>query len=61
VFVIDWDDVMLAPKERDFLFIPEYRVDSLTQQEISPFFQGYGVGTEIDWAALAYYRCERVV
>ena len=23
VFVIDWDEVMLAPKERDFIFIRE--------------------------------------
>lgn len=48
-FVIDWDDVMLAPRERDFLFIKE-----------TPFFAGYGE-IEIDWAALAYYRCERVI
>ena len=25
VFVIDWDDVMLAPKERDFIFVDESR------------------------------------
>jgi spectinomycin phosphotransferase len=51
VFVIDWDDVMLAPKERDFLFVDETG---------SPFFQGYGT-SEIDWAALTYYRGERVI
>ncbi len=52
VFVIDWDDVMLAPKERDFLFV--------NTDDSSPFFQGYGAA-EIDWAALTYYRCERVI
>ena len=52
VFVIDWDEVMLAPKERDFLFVREPQAD--------PFFQGYGQ-TEIDWIALTYYRWERVV
>jgi spectinomycin phosphotransferase len=55
VFVIDWDDVMLAPRERDFLFIKEGSV--LGE---APFFQGYGT-IEIDRVALTYYRCERVI
>jgi spectinomycin phosphotransferase len=52
VFVIDWDEVMLAPKERDFIFIREPGADA--------FFQGYGQ-TEIDWILLTYYLWERVV
>ena len=56
VFVIDWDDVMMAPKERDFLFVG----DPDGSKGPSPFFQGYGQ-TEIDWIALTYYRCERVI
>ena len=52
VFVIDWDDVMLAPKERDFIFIREPQADA--------FWQGYGQ-PEIDWVALTYYRWERTV
>jgi spectinomycin phosphotransferase len=52
VFVIDWDEVMLAPKERDFIFIRE--------PQATPFFQGYGQ-VEIDWIVLTYYRWERVV
>src|SRR5205807_2097731 len=52
VFVIDWDEVMLAPKERDFIFVREPQVDA--------FFQGYGQ-REIDWMALTYYLWERVV
>jgi spectinomycin phosphotransferase len=58
VFVIDWDDVMLAPKERDFIFFGEAPTDGSVGRP--PFFQGYGE-TEIDWIALAYYRWERVV
>ena len=27
VFVVDWDDVMLAPKERDFIFVNEASPD----------------------------------
>jgi spectinomycin phosphotransferase len=61
MFVIDWDDVMLAPKERDFIFIREVLADSSTRQKPSPFFQGYGGQTEIDWVALTYYQCERAV
>jgi spectinomycin phosphotransferase len=52
VFVIDWDEVMLAAKERDFIFVREPQADA--------FFQGYGQA-EIDWMALTYYRWERVV
>ncbi len=60
VFVIDWDDVMLAPKERDFLFVGEARADGLALQDTTPFFQGYGQA-EVDWVALTYYLWERVV
>lgn len=52
IFVIDWDDVMLAPRERDFIFVRE--------PVAGAFFQGYGQ-TEIDWVALTYYQCERAV
>jgi spectinomycin phosphotransferase len=58
VFVIDWDDVMLAPKERDFIFVRDS--DDSAQAEPAPFFQGYGEA-EVDWVALTYYRYERVV
>lgn len=52
VFVIDWDEVMLAPQERDFIFIREPEADA--------FWDGYGE-REIDWPALTYYLWERVV
>jgi spectinomycin phosphotransferase len=60
VFVIDWDEVMLAPKARDFLFVNESSVDSEALPGTLAFFQGYGQ-TDIDWIALIYYRYERVV
>jgi spectinomycin phosphotransferase len=60
VFVIDWDEVMLAPKECDFIFVNEPPKDSSIRQDLPPFFQGYGQ-TEIDWVALTYYHWERVV
>ncbi len=52
VCVIDWDEVMLAPKERDFIFVRPPHADA--------FFQGYGQA-EIDWVALTYFLWERVV
>ena len=52
VFVIDWDEVLLAPKERDFLFV--------RPPHAAAFYQGYGQA-EIDWVALTYFLWERVV
>lgn len=52
VFVIDWDEVMLAPRERDFIFVAQLEGDS--------FYKGYG-DVEIDWSVLTYYLLERVV
>lgn len=60
VFVIDWDEVMLAPKERDFLFVKEAPTASEALPGAPAFFQGYGQ-TDIDWIALTYYRYERVM
>lgn len=61
VHIIDWDDVMLAPKERDFLFTGDPApADGVAGDGPSPFFQGYGPD-EIDWVAIAYYRYERIV
>lgn len=60
VFVIDWDEVMLAPKERDFLFIKESSADCEALPGTPAFWEGYTV-VEIDWMALTYYRYERVV
>jgi len=60
MFVIDWDEVMLAPKERDFIFVKESLADSEALPGTPAFFQGYGQ-TEIDWIALTYFRYERVI
>jgi spectinomycin phosphotransferase len=61
LYVVDWDDPLLAPKERDLMFIGG-GVDNLwkSEREIDLFYQGYGE-TKIDFAALAYYRYERVI
>ena len=62
LYIVDWDDPILAPKERDLMFIgggQGFRV--LTpQEEEGLFYRGYGPA-EIDPVALAYYRYERII
>ncbi|MCC6894911.1 MAG: aminoglycoside phosphotransferase family protein [Anaerolineae bacterium] len=61
--IVDWDQPVLAPKERDLMFvgggIGSYTRRDLDAQEIY-FYQGYGE-TSVNPVALAYYRCERIV
>jgi spectinomycin phosphotransferase len=59
--IVDWDEPILAPKERDLMFIGG-GVGGIwnKDQEATWFYQGYGQ-TEIDLLALSYYRYERIV
>lgn len=61
LYIVDWDNPSLAPKERDLMFIGG-GIDGIWkgEREEAVFYQGYS-GTEIDWTALAYYRYERVI
>ena len=62
LFVVDWDGVCLAPRERDLMFVVEDA--SLETGPCHPqqawFFEGYGA-VPIDRKALAYYRGEWAV
>lgn len=51
--IVDWDQPILAPKERDLLFV-------VGGDHTAFFLEGYGQ-TRIDPLALAYYRYEWVV
>jgi spectinomycin phosphotransferase len=55
MFIVDWDDTLLAPKERDLMHVLEG--DSIRTREERLFFHGYG-DAEINQLALAYYRYE---
>jgi spectinomycin phosphotransferase len=55
LFIVDWDDTLLAPKERDLMFV--LGEDSIRTREEQMFFDGYG-NVEINQLALAYYRYE---
>ncbi len=63
LFIVDWDDPVLAPVERDLMF-PGVGVGLCFKDErsehIDLFFKGYG-DVELDPVLLAYYRNERVV
>jgi spectinomycin phosphotransferase len=61
LYIVDWDAPLLAPKERDLMFIGG-GIDEIwkTKREEAVFYEGYGK-TEINIAALAYYRYERVI
>ncbi len=61
LYVIDWDNLILAPKERDLMFIGG-GIGGIwsSPREESIFYGGYGP-TEIDPVALAYYRFARIV
>lgn len=61
LYLVDWDTLIVAPKERDLMFIGGGIGGAWTdEREIDQFYQGYGP-TEIDRTALAYYRYERIV
>lgn len=56
LWIVDWDEVVYAPKERDLTFVR----GGISRELVGPreeelFFQGYG-HTAVDPLALAYYR-----
>ena len=61
LYIVDWDNPLLAPKERDLMFIGG-GIDEIwkTKREEAVFYEGYSK-TEINLSALAYYRYERVI
>ena len=62
LYIVDWDTLIFAPKERDLMFIGAgIWVSSLTAaEEESLFYQGYGQ-TTINKDVLCYYRFERII
>jgi spectinomycin phosphotransferase len=59
LFVVDWDQPVMAPKECDLLFVTQGGF--LTNKPIvNLILRGYG-DSEIDWQVMAYYRFARAV
>jgi spectinomycin phosphotransferase len=60
-YIVDWDEPIMAPKERDLMFIGGGVANVWNNQhEEESFYQGYGK-TKINMIILAYYRYERIV
>jgi len=59
LYIVDWDNPIFAPKELDLAMVGGSAVWNGAREE-SLFYQGYGQ-VEIDPAALAYYRYERII
>lgn len=60
-FLVDWDQPILAPPERDLMFIGAGIGETwYRKREEELFYQGYG-HKKVNLTALAYYRYERIV
>ena len=61
LYIVDWDNPLLAPKERDLMFIGG-GIDNIwkSEREEAIFYEGYGK-IEINLSAMTYYRYERVI
>lgn len=61
VYIVDWDEPILAPIERDLMFIGGGVGNVWNKpREEELFYRGYGE-VDIDVSLLAYYRHERIV
>lgn len=59
LYVVDWDTMLFAPKERDLMAVG--MGGSWRGAEVEAwFYEGYGAA-EVDRHALAYYRYERII
>jgi spectinomycin phosphotransferase len=56
IWLVDWDEVVLAPRERDLMFVIEgIGAGLVTPPQTEHFFEGYGP-VNVDARRLAYYR-----
>ncbi len=61
LYVLDFDTLQLAPRERDLMFIGAGVAGHWQgAQECAWFYEGYGPA-QPDPQAIAFYRCERIV
>jgi spectinomycin phosphotransferase len=62
LYVVDWDTLIMAPKERDLMFIGGGIANKWnTKNEENYFYKGYGRQNNINKIIMAYYRYERII
>jgi spectinomycin phosphotransferase len=61
IHIVDWDQPLLAPGERDLMFVGAGIIGVWNRaEEAGWFYDGYG-RVEVNSTALAYYRSERII
>ena len=61
IYIVDWDDPIIAPKERDLMFIGGGVANVWNKpHEKELFYKGYGKA-EVNMTLLAYYQHERII
>lgn len=62
LYIVDWDTLIFAPKERDLMFVGAgiWNSGRTAAEEESLFYRGYGQ-TKINQDAICYYRFERII
>jgi spectinomycin phosphotransferase len=61
LYIVDWDDPILAPKERDLMFIGGGVANVWNNpEEEKLFYRGYGE-VSINRKLIAYYRADRIL
>jgi spectinomycin phosphotransferase len=58
IWIVDWDETVIAPKERDLMFVVDGGISRglVSEHAEQAFFRGYPRGN-LHRAALAYYKC----
>lgn len=60
-YVVDWDEAVFAPKERDLMFVSAgVGPSAISEQQSAKCFEGYGAASA-DPLGIAYYRYEWAV
>jgi spectinomycin phosphotransferase len=60
VWLVDWDDVIVAPRERDLIHVVGGVFAPVTPEQRAWFFDGYGPA-DLDPDRLTYHRCVRAL
>jgi spectinomycin phosphotransferase len=61
-YIVDWDTLILAPKERDLMYVGggQFVNHRTPEEETHLFYQGYGQA-DVNPIGIVYYRYERIV